>query len=398
MVSHPHLGQHRLVRGSLLSAAIGFIPIAIAITPMNASAAASPVAYWGSVFTTVPTRDSAKLKSPTAIDVPGPVVQVATSNSNEYALLADGEVYAWGLGSEGQLGDGSTANSLRVAVRVRFPAGVTIASLAADAMPYDTGLAIDTSGHAWGWGYADLGDLCLGSGTRYLTPVELPFTDVTAIAGAGDHALYDSRGSVYACGDNHFGDLGDGSTNPSKTPVAVVGLQGQDVQALVASCDNSGALLADGTYYDWGYDALGQLGDGAIGVSGDAPVKVDLPLPVSQVALGGSDKENGQTLVELSDGSFRSWGDDQFGELGDGRTTDEPSPIVFSPPVGVTYQLLASGGGTSYAVSTSGDVYAWGQGGSGQIGNGKSANQLTPLKVETGVSLISATAQDVVTQ
>jgi alpha-tubulin suppressor-like RCC1 family protein len=180
--------------------------------------------------------------------------------------------------------------------------------------------------------------------------------------------------------------------------VAVVGLQGQDVQALVASCDNSGALLADGTYYDWGYDALGQLGDGAIGVSGDAPVKVDLPLPVSQVALGGSDKENGQTLVELSDGSFRSWGDDQFGELGDGRTTDEPSPIVFSPPVGVTYQLLASGGGTSYAVSTSGDVYAWGQGGSGQMGNGKSANQLTPLKVETGVSLISSTAQDVVTQ
>jgi alpha-tubulin suppressor-like RCC1 family protein len=49
-------------------------------------------------------------------------------------------------------------------------------------------------------------------------------------------------------------------------------------------------------------------------------------------------------------------------------------------------------------VSTSGDVYAWGQRGSGQIGNGKPTNQLTPVEVETGVSLISATAQDVVTQ
>jgi len=381
---------------SLLGAAVAFIPVAL--TPITARAATSPISYWGSVFTTVPTREASKQTVPVTVDVPDPVVQVATSNSTEYALLADGDVYAWGLGGEGQLGDGSTADSLRVAVQVQFPAGVAIASLAADAMPYDAALAIDTSGHAWGWGYANLGALYLGRASHYLTPVELPFTDVTVVAGAGDHAVYDSGGTVYACGENHAGDLGDGSTRGSDIPVKVVGMENQDIEALVASCDDSGVLLADGDYYDWGNDALGQLGDGNIGVSADAPLRVDLPLPVVQVALGGSDPENGQTLVELSDGSFRAWGDDQYGQLGNGHTADEPSPVVFSAPAGVTYQLLVSSGSTSYAVSTSGDVYAWGQGGSGQIGNGKSANQLTPEEVETGVSLISATAQDVVTQ
>jgi alpha-tubulin suppressor-like RCC1 family protein len=60
--------------------------------------------------------------------------------------------------------------------------------------------------------------------------------------------------------------------------------------------------------------------------------------------------------------------------------------------------LLASGGTTSYAVSTTGDVYAWGQGWAGQIGNGSTATELSPVLVESGVSLISSTAEDVVTQ
>jgi len=156
-VSNPRRGPRLLVQVSLLGAAMALIPITLA--PIDGGAATSSVDHWGSVFTTVPTRESSKQLAPTAVDLPGPAVQVATSNSTEYALLADGAVDAWGLGGEGQLGDGSTANSLSVAVHVQFPAGVTIASLAADAMPYDAALAIDTAGHAWGWGYAALGAL-----------------------------------------------------------------------------------------------------------------------------------------------------------------------------------------------------------------------------------------------
>ncbi len=88
-------------------------------------------------------------------------------------------------------------------------------------------------------------------------------------------------------------------------------------------------------------------------------MKVNLPLPVTQVAQGGSYFGNGQTLVQLSDGSLRSWGSDQNGQLGNDKRVNQPSPIEFSPPPGVSYMLFASGGSTSYAVSTTGDVYAW---------------------------------------
>jgi len=394
--SHPQVRSHLLARALL--AGVGLAVMPLTLTPLAASAAGTSADYWGSVFTTVPSREAAKLTSPTPISLPGTVEQVATSNSDEYALLSDGTVWAWGLGGEGQLGDGATADSLATAVQVQFPAGVTIAFLAGDAMPYDAGLAVDSLGHAWGWGYANLGALCLGRAIDYLTPQEMPFTDVTQLAGAGDHSIVDAGGDVYACGENHDGDMGTGTTKGSSTPVAVQGMQGVSVAALVASCVNSGILLTNGDYYDWGYDAKGQLGDGKLNVSSDVPVQVSLPLAVTQVYEGGSDPGNGQTLVELSDGSFRGWGDDQFGELGNGvHATGEASPVSFSAPAGVTYQTIVSSGATSYALTTAGAVYAWGQGGSGQIGTGNSANALTPVKVETGVSYISATAQDVVT-
>ncbi len=99
----------------------------------------------------------------------------------------------------------------------------------------------------------------------------------------------------------------------------------------------------------------------------------------------------------LSDGSLRAWGDDQFGQLGDEKTVTETSPIEFTPPTGVTYSQLATGGDTSYAESTTGALYSWGGGSDGQIGNGETSTELDPVLVETVVSNISSTAFDVAT-
>jgi alpha-tubulin suppressor-like RCC1 family protein len=360
-------------------------------------AGSSTVQHWGTFFggtNTLMPEDT--ITSPESLTLPGSVAEVATSNSSQYALLTNGSVYAWGLGNAGQLGDGGTTNSFTTPVRVRFPAGVKIASLPIDVMPFDTALAVDTKGHVWGWGDNQGGELCLGNHEQYLTPVRLPFAHVTAVAGAFDHALYDARGQVWACGLNSLGELGDGTHRPSSVPVKVKGLgRSAHVVSLVAAFANSGALLADGKYLDWGTNGEGQLGIGTRPRPSDVPVRVLLPARVGQITQGGSTPGNGQTLALLTNGDMYAWGADGQGQLGDGQTASQSSPELITPPSGVTYRTLATSGGTSYGISRTGDVYAWGGGEEGQIGNGTTESSFAQVKVASGATGISATADDV---
>ncbi|MGO8956050.1 MAG: RCC1 domain-containing protein [Streptosporangiaceae bacterium] len=353
------------------------------------------VEHWGSFFGAKKGNFDIE-KSPVAVTLPRAVVEVGSSNSTEYALLANGSLYAWGMGNAGQLGDGGTGNSFSKPVRVSFPAGVKIASIPADAMPFDTGLAVDTEGRVWGWGRNGGGELCLGNKKTYGTPVKLAFSGVTALAGASNHALYDAHGIVYACGQNVDGDLGIGSWRSSTTPVAVARLARSSVTRLVAAFANSGALLSDGEYLDWGYNAGGQLGDGHIGRQSDVPVRVRLPHRVTDVALGGSIWRNGQTLVMLSDGSLWAWGNGRGFQLGDRKRGPQPFPLRFYPPAGVKYVSLATGSTTSYAISATGAVYAWGVSHVGQVGNGRTSTARTPVLVAHGATSISSTANNVV--
>jgi alpha-tubulin suppressor-like RCC1 family protein len=363
--------------------------------PASAAGGSTTVLHWGSVFGTG-TNTADTLTAPASVTLPGTVAEVGSSNSTQYALLTNGSLYAWGVGLTGELGDGGAQNSFNTPVQVQFPPGVKIAWIPTDAMPYDTGLAVDTTGHVWGWGENGFGDLCLGNSHEYLTPVRLPFSLVTAVAGASNHALYDSRGTVYACGQNADGDLGDGSEASTTTPARVSGLPGYAVTTLVASFANSGALLADGQYYDWGYNAAGQLGDGQLGPESDVPVAVSLPHPVSLVALGGSLWNNGQTLVILSTGTIWAWGNDEFCQLGDDEIGEHANPVRVYPPAGVSYQSLATGSGTAYAISTTGDVYAWGVSHIGQLGDGGSQTACRPVQVASHAVQISSTADDAV--
>ena len=355
----------------------------------------SRVEHWGSFFGGKKNVNYDLDSSPVALAVPGAVAQVGTSNSTQYALLTDGRLYAWGLGNEGQLGDGSRADSFTKPVLVRFPRGVKIASIPADAMPFDAALAVDTRGDVWGWGQNGQGELCLPDTRTFTVPVKLPLSGVRLVAGAGNHVLYDAGGFVYACGGNGAGDLGDGSERSTARPVRVAGLDGAAVTVLVASFANSGALLSDGEYFDWGYDGGGQLGDGQLRRSSDVPVRVRLPGPVVQVTQGGSIWENGQTLVMLSDGSLWAWGSNARGQLGEGTTRPQASAVRFYPPAGVTYVSLATGAITSYALSAGGTVYAWGASPVGQLGDATLRTTLTPVRVASGATMISATANDV---
>ena len=399
LLAGPKLGALGAAAVILAGCSFTHGPAHLAIAGSSASAprpATSTVERWGSFFAaSEPNTDTAA--SPVTVKLPGRVAEVGSSNSTEYALLTNGSLYAWGLGGQGELGDGNLVDSPTTPVRVDFPRGVKIAYLPTDVMPYDTALAVDTKGVAWGWGDDADGELCLGHDGIQSTPVRLPFSHVTSLSGAADHDLYDAGGTVYACGQNVEGDLGSGSLASTTTPVKVVGIKGSAVTRLVTSFANSGALLSDGRYYDWGYGGLGQLGDGTFALSSDVPVLVRLPHRVTQVALGGSVFTNGQTLAMLSDGSLWSWGDNHGYQLGNQATSaPQDLPMQFAAPKGVIYKLLATGAATSYAISTAGNVYAWGVSFEGQAGDGNYRVARTPVLIAHGATQISATANNAV--
>ena len=336
-----------------------------------------------------------QLNRPTSvIGIKGRVVQIATSNSDGYGLTSSGTVWAWGVASYGELGDGTDPAYSTKGVEVEFPAGVRIVALA-NPMPFDGALAIDSQGHVWGWGLNALGDLCL-SGLIELKPEELPLSDVTLATGARTHSLFATGGSVYACGSGQYGVLGTGSTTNSATPVPVIGLPNTaPVTRLTSSWEGSGALFGNGAYYDWGYNAAGQLGNGSTADS-EVPVRVPLPGAVRQVFQGGSGPKNGQTVAILANGSVWAWGDNDRGQLGDGTRVSSDVPLRVDVPRGVSFVKVSSGGYASYAIDRSDRLWAWGGNQSGQLGTGGTPVVATrPIVVGVRLTQISSTAQNV---
>ncbi|HWD54191.1 MAG TPA: hypothetical protein VG346_03675 [Acidimicrobiales bacterium] len=96
--------------------------------------------------------------------------------------------------------------------------------------------------------------------------------------GAGHHAVYDAGGTVYSCGDNANDALGSGSGKSSLRPVRVIGLPSTPgVTTLTSSYGSAGALLADGPYWNWGLNNLGQLGLGSTATRVTTPKQIVPP-------------------------------------------------------------------------------------------------------------------------
>ncbi len=382
----PAMGPRRANCGVSVRRLIGSLGLALSAAllvlaiPQGAGAAQLPVVhYWGHSTGSFSVPKMAKYEAG------GDIIQVATANSAWYVLKSNGGVEAWGNNEYGELGNGSTKSTL-TPVNVRFPRHVKIAFLA-NTGPQSSMLAVDTTGHAWGWGYDKHGELCTGNTSKQLVPFVIPVpASVTAIAGAGDHILIEDGGTLYGCGGNAYGDLGIGNTTPSTKPV-VISLPGVPSH-LYASWRNSGALI-DGTLYSWGYNALGEVGNGSTN-DADRPVAISLPAPVTSAAWGGGLRRDGHVLA-LAGGTMYAWGSDLHSQLGDGATSfSVTSPEKVTTPV--PYVLVEAAGSTSFGLDASGNLYGWGDDTLAQLGHGRGGAVSQPAIIATGIAKVSATA------
>lgn len=288
-----------------------------------------------------------------------------------------GTLQAWGDDLNGQLGNGATGK-VDVPVSVLLPADVTVTAVAAGGKHT---LALTSAGQVLAWGDnhdGQLGDGLTGD-SHVPVQVKLPEgTVVTAIAtGAVDCMAVTSAGQVYAWGNNQYGQLGDGSTVTRRTPVRVLLPRGVKAVAVAASYNYSLALTSTGEVYTWGYNGSGQLGNGFL-TSSEVPGRVHLPrgVVIREVTSGGYDG-----LALSAKGQLYAWGDNRYGQLGDGTRKSRVSPVLVKLPKGVKITAIAGGSQHSLALTSAGQVLAWGLGSFGQLGTGSTKNSDVPVAV-----------------
>nr|WP_026269737.1 Ig-like domain repeat protein [Salinispora arenicola] len=203
------------------------------------------------------------------------------------------------------------------------------------------------------WGDNSFGQFGNGSTTSSSTPVAVSLpagTTVTAIAGSDTHSLaLTSAGTVLAWGGNSSGQLGNGSTTSSSTPVAVSLPAGTTVTAIAAGAGHSLAVTSTGAALAWGSNSVGQLGNGSTADS-SLPVTVNVP---TGSALTGVAIHRDHAVATTSAGTALAWSRNNEGQLGDGSTTDRSTPVAVSLPAGTTLAAIAAGDDHSLALVAS---------------------------------------------
>ncbi|MEV5568956.1 Ig-like domain repeat protein [Spirillospora sp. NPDC052269] len=289
----------------------------------------------------------------------------------------------------GQLGNGTTVTPA-TPTPVLLPAGVRVSQVSGG---FSHSLALTSDGGALAWGRNTNGQLGDGTTNTSYTPIEVHLPSgvtLTQVSAGYYHNLaVTSDGRVLAWGSNTAGELGDDSTTQSTTPVEVHLPSGVHVTHVSAGAQYSLALTSDGRALGWGYNGEGQLGDGTTTFR-LTPVWVHLPSGVHLTDIAAE----AQSLAVTSDGRVLGWGVNGDGQLGDGTTTDRHTPVYAHLPAGVSATRVAGGVSHSLAVTSDGRVLAWGYNYWGMLGDGTQDDHHTPVEVHlpTGVRVTEVSA------
>jgi alpha-tubulin suppressor-like RCC1 family protein len=324
--------------------------------------------------------------TPSAAATTPVVVAISAGGNHTCAITNGGAVKCWGYNGQGQLGDGTIVNSSTPEDVSGLSSGVAAISAGANHT-----CAVTTSGGVRCWGANYAGQLGDGTATNRSRPVDVSglTSGVVAISAGGQHTCaLSSAGGVKCWGANFSGQLGDGTTTDRSTPVDVSGLTSA-VVAISAGGPHTCVLTSTGGVKCWGDNGRGELGDGTT-TNSSTPVDV-VGLSVGVTAISGGDEKH--TCAVATSGGATCWGFNGSGQLGNGTLADSPVPVAVSG-LGSGVAAIDGGGFHTCGVTSGGGAKCWGAGSSGQLGNGfPGIDSSTPVAVSglsSGVGALSA--------
>jgi len=296
-------------------------------------------------------------------------------------LTNSGGVRCWGNNDYAQLGDNSTTGSLIPVDVSGLTGGATTVAIG-----FEHTCALVSGGAAQCWGANGLGELGDSTTAPRLTPVAVSglSSGVTAVATGWGHTCASVKGGAQCWGFNNSGQLGNNSTLKSSIPVAVSGLT-SGVTTITTGYGHSCALVSGGAKC-WGLNDNGQLGN-------SSTLKSLIPVTVSGLDSGVTAIATSyEHTCALVNGGVQCWGYNSSGQLGNGSTADSSIPVaVKGLTSGVT--AITTGDAHTCALTSSGGVQCWGYNNSGELGDNSTTKSLTPVTVSglsSGVTAIAS--------
>lgn len=280
------------------------------------------------------------------------------SHSQSSCSLDSSDVYIWGSNNTHQLAEGNQEKILTPKLSSVFRECPQL-----EAGQFCTFL-VTKDGQVNACGKGSYGRLGLGDSTNQPVPKKLIFPKETSIKsissskGSDGHTLALSRsGEVYSWGDGDYGKLGHGNNSTQKVPKLINGLAGIMIQQVAAGFRHSAAVTEGGEVYTWGEGDYGRLGHGDSS-SKNVPTKIGDLEPIGRVACGSS-----HTMLLTKDGkTVWSFGSGDGGKLGHGDTCRHYKPKIVESLTGILVRDIACGCHFSLALTTTGQLYAWGCG------------------------------------
>ena len=319
--------------------------------------------------------------------------QSSASFYHSCAIALNGRAYCWGSGNSGKLGNGSTASS-RVPVAVNTSgvlAGKTIKQISAGE---NHTCAIASDNRAYCWGSNKNGQLGNGSTADSNVPVAVNMSG--ALAGKtikqmsvefSTSCVVASDNRAYCWGSNKNGQLGNGSTADSRVPVAVNTsgvLVGKTIKEVTTGGFHTCALDTSSKMYCWGLNSSGRLGGGLTSILSNVPVAVNMSGALAGKTIKQMSTGYSSTCAIASDNRAYCWGSGNNGQLGNGSTADSRVPVAVNMSgalVGKTIKQILAGGDHGCVVASDDKMYCWGLNNNGELGNNSSVNSSVPVAV-----------------